>query len=217
MAADDAAPGATGSEPIAVRVIDDVETLKALADPIRLGILRVLLRDAYGPDGLRVMSVKELAAELGQPQTKLYRHMKQLEAVGLIQVAETRMVSGIQEQRYRAAQYSNTLAADLLGAAENQPVASDAVLATIDDFRAQLTADLAADRVRFVDTATADDEPRPAIIGNTSVRLPPATAVEFRDRLGALLAEIEEAGRGCVDGVEVELLFGLYTRRRPGA
>jgi predicted ArsR family transcriptional regulator len=50
------------------------------------------------------MSVKELAAELDEPQTKLYRHVRQLEAVGLIKVASTRMVSGILEQRYQACQ-----------------------------------------------------------------------------------------------------------------
>jgi DNA-binding MarR family transcriptional regulator len=41
------------------------------------------------------MSVKELAEELGEPQTKLYRHVKQLEAAGLIRIAASRMVSGI--------------------------------------------------------------------------------------------------------------------------
>ena len=52
----------------------------------------------------RVMSVKELAAELGEPQTKLYRHVKQLESTGLIRVAASRLVSGILEQRYQACQ-----------------------------------------------------------------------------------------------------------------
>jgi DNA-binding transcriptional ArsR family regulator len=86
-----------------VRQIDSVEGLRALADPVRLAILAAL--DPRGPDGeLPVMSVKELAQHLGEPQTKLYRHIKQLEAAGLIEVAATRMVSGIMEQRYRARQ-----------------------------------------------------------------------------------------------------------------
>jgi DNA-binding transcriptional ArsR family regulator len=86
-----------------VREIDSVEELRALADPVRLAILSAL--DKRVPDGeLPVMSVKELAQHLGEPQTKLYRHVKQLEAAGLIEVAATRMVSGILEQRYRARQ-----------------------------------------------------------------------------------------------------------------
>jgi DNA-binding transcriptional ArsR family regulator len=83
--------------------IDSVEGLRALADPVRLAILSAL--EARGPDDeFPVMSVKEMAQRLAEPQTKLYRHVKQLEAAGLIEVAATRMVSGILEQRYRARQ-----------------------------------------------------------------------------------------------------------------
>ena len=96
-----------------VREIDSVEGLRALADPVRLAILSAL--DTRVPDGPPpVMSVKELAQHLGEPQTKLYRHVKQLEAAGLIEVAATRMVSGIQEQRYRARQRDLRLSAALI-------------------------------------------------------------------------------------------------------
>ena len=54
-----------------VREIDSVQGLRALADPVRLAILVAL--DTRVPDGaLPVMSVKELAQRLGEPQTKLY-------------------------------------------------------------------------------------------------------------------------------------------------
>ena len=89
-----------GAEMPEVRTVDNVAVLKALADPTRLAILAALMRTRDLP----VMSVKELAAELGEPQTKLYRHVRQLEAAGLIKVASTRMVSGILEQRYQACQ-----------------------------------------------------------------------------------------------------------------
>ncbi len=95
-----------------VREIDTVEELRALADPVRLAILSAL--DTQVPGGeLPVRSVKELAQQLGEPQTKLYRHVKQLEAAGLIEVAATRMVSGILEQRYRARQRDLRLSAAL--------------------------------------------------------------------------------------------------------
>ena len=58
-------------EAAGIRDVADVETLKALADPLRLAILAALMQ---GPAAQpRVMSVKELATELGEPQTKLYR------------------------------------------------------------------------------------------------------------------------------------------------
>src|ERR1700761_4928208 len=99
-------------ERLGVREIDSVEGLRALADPVRLAILSAL--DTRARDGeLPVMSVKELAQHLGEPQTKLYRHVKQLEAAGLIEVAATRMVSGILEQRYRVRQSDLRLSAAL--------------------------------------------------------------------------------------------------------
>ena len=61
-----------------IREIDSVEGLRTLADPFRLAILAAL--DTRVPDGaLPVMSVKELAQRLGEPQAKLYRHVKQLD------------------------------------------------------------------------------------------------------------------------------------------
>jgi DNA-binding transcriptional ArsR family regulator len=89
-------------EPLAVRTISNVDGLRALADPTRMALLSALMDQRKGE--LPIMSVKELAARLGEPQTKLYRHVKQLEAAGLIRVAATRMVSGILEQRYQACQ-----------------------------------------------------------------------------------------------------------------
>src|SRR6476620_2466816 len=67
-----------------VRRVSDVDTIKAMADPTRLAILRTLMDGRGGP--ARVMSAKELAEELGEPQTKLYRHLKVLETAGLIEV-----------------------------------------------------------------------------------------------------------------------------------
>src|SRR5258708_4923613 len=50
----------------AVRPSTDVDTIKALADPTRLAILRVLMDDSGA--GQPVMSAKELAEALGEPQ-----------------------------------------------------------------------------------------------------------------------------------------------------
>src|SRR5215469_15004114 len=81
--------------------VSNVDVLKALADPLRLRLLYALTRRAGGA-ALPTMSVKELAAELGEPQTKLYRHVKHLESAGLIRSVSSRLVSGIVEHRYQA-------------------------------------------------------------------------------------------------------------------
>ena len=74
-------------------VLKDVSSLMALADPLRLQILIEL------SNGDR--TVKEVAAELEVPVTRLYYHFKILQKAGLIKVAGRRMISGIEERRYR--------------------------------------------------------------------------------------------------------------------
>ena len=85
-------------EPLAERVISDVETLKALSDPVRLRILETMVTAAD-----EAWTVKRLAKALGSGTTKLYHHIDILEERDLIRVAGTRVVSGIIETSYRIA------------------------------------------------------------------------------------------------------------------
>ena len=90
-----------GPEPVAERQISDVETLKALSDPLRLRILELM---TTGAD--QAFTVKRLAAALEVSQTKLYHHINLLVERELIRPVGTRVVSGIIETRYRVAQLS---------------------------------------------------------------------------------------------------------------
>jgi predicted ArsR family transcriptional regulator len=72
----------------------DPAKLRVLADPVRSFVLYSLVP--------RAKTVKELAAELDCPPTRLYYHLQQLEKHGLVFVASTRLVSGIVEKHYRA-------------------------------------------------------------------------------------------------------------------
>jgi DNA-binding transcriptional ArsR family regulator len=184
-------------EPPGVREIDSVQVLRALADPVRLAILAAL--DTRGPDGeLPVMSVKELAQHLGEPQTKLYRHVKQLEAAGLIEVAATRMVSGILEQRYRARQRDLRLSAALYRRHANESEA--AVRSAFDAF---LTG--------FFDGAStqdwpSDDPAKPVMLVFTD-RVSLAAAERIRARLVEVTKEIDEAEAG---DTPVNVAIGFY-------
>src|SRR6476646_2888850 len=85
-------PGEQVDQPVAERVISDVETLKALSDPVRLRILETMVTAAD-----EAWTVKRLAKALGTNTTKLYHHINILEERDLIRVAGTRVVSGIIE------------------------------------------------------------------------------------------------------------------------
>jgi DNA-binding transcriptional ArsR family regulator len=181
----------TAGEPSAVRNLDTVETLKALADPTRMAILSAL---SMSPD-LPVMSVKELAAKLGEPQTKLYRHVRQLEEAGLIRVAATRMVSGIQEQRYQACQRDVRLSPTMLR--ENMGEAEVAIQALLDEFRDGVLA-----------ATLRESEERPVFFLSEKT-LAPATATELRRRLKEIDDWMDELPED-PDGVPVNLMMGLY-------
>jgi DNA-binding transcriptional ArsR family regulator len=189
-------PGAR-TEPPGVREIDSVEELRALADPVRLAILSAL--DTHGPDGeLPVMSVKELAQHLGEPQTKLYRHVKQLEAAGLIEVAATRMVSGILEQRYRARQRDLRLSAALY-----RRHADESQAAVRSAFDAYLTG--LFDQARLQDWP-ADDPDKPVLLVFTD-RVSLAAAERIRTRLAEVTTEIAESEAG---DIPVNVAIGFY-------
>lgn len=195
-----------------VRRVSDVDTLKAMADPTRLAILRALMDEPVGEP--RVMSAKELAEELGEPQTKLYRHLKVLEAAGLIEVAETRLVSGIVETRYRAAQRDIRIDTEGPGGADLADAVADETLAAllaagIDDFRERLAAN--GRRGGYPARRTAAETPR---IGGTSLlsmRLSAEKAEEYNARLKALVDDLKDEP-GVPDGVTVEVLLAWFGR-----
>ena len=124
------------------RTITDLETLRLLADPLRLSIL-----GAFPPLARRPMSVKEIAEKIDEGQTKLYRHVKKLEEAGLLRIVETRVVSGIIEKRYLPAQKRMTIEASVLAQEPEQDHFTDTVVAMMDSTRDRLRAGIRAGRV----------------------------------------------------------------------
>jgi len=198
------AQAVTEAEPLAVRTVDDVDVLKAMADPTRLAILAALMKSRRN---LPVMSVKELAAELGEPQTKLYRHVRQLEAAGLIRVASTRMVSGILEQRYQASQRDLTLGRGMLREHAEESVVAMQVL--LDRFRDGFAAAFLA-RERSAAELPDEEAHRALALTMSDLRVSPARAAELTGRLKEIMDELNEEQAEDPDGVRVNLLIGWY-------
>jgi DNA-binding transcriptional ArsR family regulator len=191
------------------RQVSDVETLKVLADPTRLAILTALMGPGRAP--LRVMSVKELAAELGEPQTKLYRHVKQLEAADLIHVAASRLVSGILEQRYQASQRDLMFGPGLLrdraaAADETEPV----VATLLDRFRNQF---FAAHRAGLIVPGDYPPEEayRNGMMALIELRVSARRAAAIRLRLQEVMDELNAPDVEDPDGVPVNLLIGFHS------
>ena len=189
------------AEPPAVRTVDDVDVLKALADQTRLAILAALMKSRSNRP---VMSVKELAAELGEPQTKLYRHVRQLEAAGLIEVASTRMVSGILEQRYRASQQDLKLGSGFL---QEHPDESVNVAQTVlDRWRDGF---FEAYQRYGAEIAPGEAYRKPMLI-MVDAKVSPAKAAEVKKKLQEIVSDIGDEGSEDPQGVSVNLLIGSF-------
>lgn len=202
-------------ELLGFRKIEDAETIKALADPLRLRIMRALGRDARTKP--RIMTVKQLAEELGEPGTKLYRHMNKLLGADLIQVAELRLVGGIVEQHYRVAQISWGVHT---GGYESPTETSlpDEVFgmvgAAITEYFRRYETALRDGRTHLRSEDNLKNPPHVRSVGVINdTRIPRARAAEFGERLHALVEEFNadtEAPEDDPDAVSVNLMAIYY-------
>jgi DNA-binding transcriptional ArsR family regulator len=172
------------------RIIADVETLRAIAEPTRYAIYSALIR----PPWPRVMSVKELAAELDVTPTRLYRHIRQLEEVNLIKVAESRMVSGILEHRYQATDRDVEVSRDFLRSHPDESLAALTVL--MQEFaRGSI--------------AAMDDADHEGLLFTSDNRISAEAAKELVRRLKEIVDWLHEVPQ-VPDGVRANVLLGFY-------
>ncbi len=194
-------------------MITDLETIKVVADPLRLQLLNLLREEPR--------TVKELAKSLHLSQTKLYYHMDLLEKHGLVRVTGTRLVSGILEKRYQAAAYKFSVDHALLAPAPSEPSShegSDVFLSAVLDYtRSDIQRSLEEGLIELRKDAPPE---RRLVLGRLWMRLLPEQAAEFIKRLADLEAEFERAQPPPDDpnAQLYEYLLGFYpTRQRPPA
>ena len=183
-----AAPSSPGSDdsgfqPEDVRYIRDLETLRAISDPTRIRILETMVQRRTP-----AWSVKEIAAALDVPQTRLYHHVELLLERDLVRAVERRVVSGIIETRYAVTARSFQLDRSLFapGSEEGLQVLHETLVAVFDTARAEVE-----EAVRLGTIETGADAPpeRRMLVSRGLARLTPARAAELRGRLEALTEE----------------------------
>jgi DNA-binding transcriptional ArsR family regulator len=164
------------SEIAAERVIGELETMRVLADPLRLRLLAGLR------DGPR--SVKELAERVRIAATKLYYHIELLERHGLIKVVATRVVSGITEKQYRVAALDFRIDRALLALSDADDAIEGWLAAVIDTTRSEAKASARAGKF-------PDD--KYTLLERKVVLLDPEQARAFKREFGDLLERVERA------------------------
>jgi predicted ArsR family transcriptional regulator len=116
--------------------IKDLEQIKLLSDPLKLQLLQAFAE--------RAKTTKQVANELGESVTKLYRHVDSLHAAGLLVISAEKQKRGTVERTFRAVarrfEADQTLfAADSKGQGTN--AARDMLRACEDELMAALATD----------------------------------------------------------------------------
>jgi hypothetical protein len=190
-------------------VIGDLETLRVLADPLRMRIMEAFARDADLPQ-----TVKRVAGTLGESITKLYYHVNLLEERGLLLMVESRVVSGIIEKRYQPVARSITVNRTVLGGSTDAGVTDAlgaAIGALLDSLREDVVGGIREGRI-----LTGPDVPahQRAVIARTVGRLSPARAETFHERLGQLLMEFDRIDDVGPDAQPYAMSIAFYPSRR---
>jgi DNA-binding transcriptional ArsR family regulator len=190
-------------QPEDVRYISDVETLRAISDVTRMRILETMVQRREP-----AWSVKELAAALEMPQTRLYHHVELLLERDLIRPVERRVVSGIIETRYNVVANAFQLDRSLFAgdSEEGLAVVHETLRAVFDTARSELEV---AIRLRTIDPSPEATPDRRLLLSRGLIRMAPARAGELRERLTALLEEYG-SDEDADDAIGWGLVVALY-------
>lgn len=186
--------------PQAEFVIQDIETLRAISDPLRIRLLELMAQP---------QTVKEIAAQLGVGKTKLYYHLNLLEKHGIIRVARTRVVSGIIEKSYQVTAYSYRPAKELLLRGDEGKEHGVAIVESIlDATRTDLTHSLNTSQAALGEAVQA----KQLLLGRVVMSLTPEQAVSFYERFEALLTEVAQYEKPTIGGQTYSLTVAFFPK-----
>lgn len=167
--------------------ITDLETLKVVADPLRLQIL-----ESFGD---KPRTVKQVAKAMGLTPNKLYYHVNMLEERGLLRVVETRVVSGIIEKIYQITAHSISVDKALLTVSENRHENLALMVDSLfDNTRDKLMSSARAGILQLDEDA---DKPNRLYFSSWNLKLTDAQATALVDELADLLEKyVDEDEQG---------------------
>ena len=182
-------------------VITDLEQLRVASDALRLQILDVMSMQPQ-----KGWTAKELAEGLDTKQTKLYHHLALLEEHGFIRVAETRMVSGIQEKRYQVTASNFRVDRALLRGPGGESAIGEVLDAIFDKARTEIIAGIHAG---LIDMTEEDPQRRRMTLSMSHARLSPKSVRKLLRQVHRL-AEVDALEEP--DGEPYGLVVGFYPR-----
>jgi DNA-binding transcriptional ArsR family regulator len=196
--------------PPGIQMISSVETLKVVADPLRLRLLAALRRAPA--------TAKQLAQSLDTPLKGLYYHLGLLEEHGLIRVHSTRVVSGIIEKQFEPTAYR--IAVDRALFAPEAPEAATGlevfIAIVLEQAHAEILRSIA---LGLIDVAAPTPDEGGLHLGRIWLRLRPEQRDELEGRVKQLYLEAA-AAQAAPDDPQAryyEFLLGDYPVVAPPA
>lgn len=199
-----------GLYPDNIFIISDVETLKVIADPLRLQLLELLRR--------RPATVKEIARELRTPLKKLYYHVNLLEEHQLVRVSSTRVVSGIIEKQYQVTAYRLTVDRMLLSPEAPETVGDESLDVflsfVLDHSKSEIRKSIEAGLITSREENLLEGG---MLLGRLWMHLTPQQAQEYQLRLKELTRTFgdQQAEPHDPDARYYEILLGMYPTLAP--
>ncbi|RKN49594.1 winged helix-turn-helix domain-containing protein [Micromonospora endolithica] len=177
-----------------VLYLEQIEQAEALLKPQRVEILRQLAEPR---------TCTEIAARMEQTPQRVYYHVKQLVAAGLVELVNERRVRGINEGIYQAVARSYWLSPRLVGRIGGRRVRDELSLGYLLDLMEEVQADVAAlDR-------TAGELPSVGVSGE--IRVPPEHRQQFLHDLQATLQDLFTRYGGA-EGDAFKLAVAVYPK-----
>lgn len=195
----------------AVRVIDNPDVLRLIADPTRLRILTSLRQ--------RALTVKELADLLEVPRTRLYYHLGLLEEHDLIGPVDLPECASGGEKFYRTTAFRLSVAKSMFGNAEGPGSPVDTFLSLVlDEVGAEIRRAVAAGLIDIEQSREDVIQPRHLVLGRRMYRLTDEDLIDLEARFAEIRTAFEhreavQLKPGVVaptDGDLYELLVGFY-------
>jgi DNA-binding transcriptional ArsR family regulator len=149
-------------------VVDDLETLKVIAEPTRVALIELLAEPR---------SVTQLADALGVPRTRLYHHVELLESKGVVEQVDSRRAGALTERIYALTAKTFRPSARLLRSGD------------VETFTTWIFDATKAD----IGRAAAAGDSAPLAGGRSIAFLDEATAHAFADELQALVERFDAA------------------------
>lgn len=160
-------------------IIDDLDSLRAIASPMRMELL-FRFRSAA--------SVADVAAAMDVPVTRLYYHVNALVDAGVIEVLEVRKKGPQLEKVYRVTGSTIRPGPDVFKQAGGPRESAEAVATLVlDTTRVEMVEALTRHAEQGFESETV------GTVGRSASALPPDLIPEFVDRLNDLVREFSES------------------------